>query len=287
MNPQPIVIDAHTHIFSQDLARYPLADSTSTYRPITDGAAELLHAEMQRAGVQRAVTISPWFYGWDISYTLAVLPANRSWLAVAALVDPTDPAGPQRLEQYVNEFGVCGLRIQGTISKLGAFDDPAATPLWRKAADLGLPIDINATHAEYPQVARRIREFPSVPVILDHCGYISADLAPETLTVAPVLQLARYPNVYAKLTFLGLASQQAYPFADVHWMARQLIDAFGAERCLYGSNFPPAQYNPKMDYRQTVQLFAEAIDLSDVERTWVLGGTAATLWKWGEDAVTR
>lgn len=284
MNQQPIVIDAHTHIFSQDLDSYPLANPTSTYRPVTDGSVELLKAAMREAGVQRAVTISPWFYGWDISYTLDVLPANRSWLAVAALVDPTDPAGPQRLEHYVNAFGVCGLRIQGTISKLGAFDDPAATPLWRKAAELGLPIDINATHAEYPQVERRVKEFPSVPVILDHCGYISADLAPKTLTVEPVLQMACYPNVYAKLTFLGLASQQAYPFADVHWMTRKLIDAFGPERCLYGSNFPPVQYNPKMSYRQTVELFAKEMALSDVERTWVLGGTAATLWKWGEDA---
>jgi L-fuconolactonase len=277
-----MIIDAHTHIFSSDLNKYPLAAPKSTYRPITDGRAELLYSQMVEAGVDRAVTISPWFYGWDIRYTLDTLQEHRSWLAVVALVDPTSMDGPQQLEHYVNEYGVCGLRIQGKISRLGRFDDPRATPLWQKAADLGLPIDINATHEEYSQVERRIRQFPQIPVILDHCGYISSDLAPSSPTVEPVLRLAQYPNVYAKLTFLGIPSQKPYPFTDVHWMARVIIDTFGAERCLNGSNFPTAQYNPLMTYRQTVQLFSEEIELTSAERSWILGGTAAKLWIWQE-----
>lgn len=275
-----MMIDSHTHIYSSDRNKYPLAAPESSYRPITDGSVELLRAQMIEAGVDRAVTISPWFHGWDIRYTLDVLQAHRSWLAVVALVDQTSADGPQRLAGYVKEHGVCGLRIQGQISGLGRFDDPAATPIWEKAADLGLPIDINATHAEYAQVENRIRQFPHIPVILDHCGYISADLSPHAPTVEPVLHLAQYPNVYAKLTFLGLPSQAAYPFADVHWMVRAIVDAFGAERCLYGSNFPTIQYNPLTSYRQNMQLFDEEIALSEAERTWILGGTAAKLWQW-------
>jgi L-fuconolactonase len=202
-------------------------------------------------------------------------------LAAVVLVDPVSPDGPQRLEHYVKDWQVCGLRMQGRISKLGPFDDPATTPLWTKAADLGLTIDVNATHAEYVRVEKRVREFPHTPFVLDHCGYISGDLAPETPTVEPVLRMARYPNVYAKLTFFGLASRGAYPFEDVHWMGRQIIDAFGPERCLYGSNFPKAQYDPKLTYTQTVQLFAEVMDLSAAERASILGGTAEKLWRWG------
>jgi predicted TIM-barrel fold metal-dependent hydrolase len=50
---------------------------------------------------------------------------------------------------------------------------------------------------------------------------------------------------------------------------------------MYGSNFPTAQYNPKFTYKQTVQLFAEDLDLTAEERAWILGGTAAKLWRWG------
>jgi predicted TIM-barrel fold metal-dependent hydrolase len=276
-----MIIDAHTHIFSTDLARYPLANPDSTYRPVTEGSGALLRAQMAEAGVDRAVTIPPSFYGWDPSYVLDILAENRSWLAAAALVDPWSPEGPQQLERLVKEHGFCGLRIQGTISRLGAFDDPATTPLWRKAADLGIPIDINATFGEYPQVEKRVREFPHTPILLDHCGYISSALAPAEQTIEPVLQMARYPNVYAKFSFASIASRQEYPFEDTFWMHRAIIDAFGAERCMYGSNFPTLQYNPKMTYPQTVQLFSEAMPLSAQERAHILGGTAAKLWRWG------
>jgi predicted TIM-barrel fold metal-dependent hydrolase len=277
-----MIVDSHTHLFSLDSARYPLADPASTYRPVTDGSVEMLRAQMDEAGVDRALNISPGFYRWDVRYALDVLQKHRSWLAVGVLIDPRAADGPQRLERYVKEHGVSGLRIHGRIYSLGPYDDPATTPLWAKAAELGITLDACAALDEYPQIARRAMEFPHLRIILDHCGYISPGIDPEDPTLQPVLEMARYPNVYAKLTFFGSASKEGYPFADVHWMAREIIDAFGPERCLYGSNFPTVQYNAKMSYRQTVLLFSEALNLSDEEQRWILGDTAATLWRWGE-----
>ena len=93
--------------------------------------------------------------------------------------------------------------------------------------------------------------------------------------------MARYPNVYAKLTFLGAASDGGYPWEDVHWMAREIIDTFGPDRCVIGSSFPTAQYNQKLSYDETIRTFSEAMEMSDDEKAWVLGGTAEKLWKWG------
>jgi L-fuconolactonase len=274
-----MIIDGHTHLIAPDQQRYPPAPNT--YRPSADGSVELLKAQMDEAGVERAVTISPWIYGWDPSYTLDCLQAHRDWLAAAVLVNPTRLEGPAQLERYVRDFGVCGLRMQGRISKLGPFDDPATTPLWAKAADLDLTVDVNAMQVEYPQVEKRVKEFPHTRFILDHSGYISGDLAPAEPTVAPVMHMAQYPNEYAKLTFFVLSSREPYPFKDVHWMARQIIDAFGAERCLFGTNFPKAQYDPSHSYQQTVELWSKEVDLSAAERGWILGGTAEKLWRWG------
>jgi predicted TIM-barrel fold metal-dependent hydrolase len=262
--------------------RYPLADPTASYRPLTDGSVELLHRQAIEAGVDRAVTISPWPYQWDMSYLLDILPPNRAWLAGAVLVYPRGPDGPAQLERYVKEFGVSGMRIHGRCFDLGPYDDPRTTPLWSKAAELGITLDACAALDEYPQLGRRAEQFPELPIILDHCGYISPGFNPPEPTLAPVLALARYPNVYAKLTFLSSASQKPYPFADVHWMVRQIVDAFGPERCMYGSNFPTAQYNPQVTYAQTKELFAEAIDLTAEERRWILGETASKLWRWVE-----
>ena len=64
-------------------------------------------------------------------------------------------------------------------------------------------------------------------------------------------------------------------------MVRKIVDAFGPERCVYGSNFPTAQYNQTLSYAETMRLFAEAIDLTQLEREWILGRTAQNLWRWG------
>ncbi|SVD36427.1 uncharacterized protein METZ01_LOCUS389281, partial [marine metagenome] len=119
---------------------------------------------MDDSGVDRALTISPWPYRWNMGYVLDILPENRRWLAVAVLVDPFDAEGPTQLERYVKDHGVCGLRIQGRIIEMDPVDQPATTPLWKKAADLGMTLDVNASQDEYDAVARRAREFPDLRI---------------------------------------------------------------------------------------------------------------------------
>ena len=274
-----MIIDSHTHIFSPDSRTYPLADRNGTYRPQTSGSATLLRSQMAAAAVDRAFTITAGFYGWDNQSVLDALPGNTDWLAAGVLVDPASVRAPHLLEEHVQR-GASGLRIQRHLFYHQALDDEVSTPLWAKAAELNLTVDINATQEEYGAVENRVRQFPHTRFVLDHCGYVSDALKPRQKTVDAVLALARYPNVYAKLTFLPLASQEAYPFRDVHWMVRAVVDAFGPHRCLFGSNFPTAQYSPRTTYGQTVDLFREAIDLSQEERAWILGGTASQLWKW-------
>lgn len=276
-----MIIDTHTHIMTLDMERYPLADPESSYRPTTDGAADLLKVEMDAVGVDRAFTISAGFYGWDNSYAIDQLLGREDWLGVGVLVDPAGAEGPAELQQLVDE-GACGIRIQRHLFYHRDLDDPVSTPLWAKAGELGLTVDINAAQSEYEAVEYRLREFPETRFILDHCGYVADTIAREENSVAAVVQLARYKNAYAKLTFLPSASEEAFPFRDVHWMVREVVDAFGAERCMFGSNFPQAMYSPQINYAQTVELFAAAIELSDEERAWILGGTAATLWRWKE-----
>ena len=234
---------------------------------------------MDRSGVDRALTITAGFYGWDNTSTTDMLQDREHWLAAGVLIDPAGEDGPDQLTHLV-ERGVSGIRIQRHLFYHRALDDPISTPLWQRATDLDLTVDVNASHPEYGAVENRIREFPNTRFILDHCGYVSADLAPTENTVAPAVSLSRYPNVFAKLTFLPLASRESFPFLDVHWMVRELVDAFGPERCLFGTNFPQAQYSPEVSYEQVVTLFREAIKLSPAEREWILGGTASGLWRW-------
>ena len=185
------IIDSHTHLMTLNTQLYPLADPTSGYKPNTEGSAKHLKAQMNAAGVERALAISTGFYGWDNSYAMDELVSNNSWLTIGVLVDPIAKDGPQNLEILVKK-GANGIRIQRHLFYHQSLDDPISTPLWEKAAELDLTVDVNATHEEYSAVEKRIREFPDTRFVLDHCGYVSGNLAPKKNTTEPVRRLARY-----------------------------------------------------------------------------------------------
>ena len=78
---------------------------------------------MKAAGVERALTISTGFYGWDNSYVMDELGGNNSWLAIGVLVDPIIKDGPQNLEILVKK-GANGIRIQRHLFYHQSLDDP-------------------------------------------------------------------------------------------------------------------------------------------------------------------
>ena len=123
-------------------------------------------------------------------------------------------------------------------------------------ARLGLSFDIWAYYPQLPRIARLARDFPSVRFVLDHCGGLvrvgahaqRPDL-PEAWR-AGIDALAACPNVCVKLSGLGmelsgfgLSALERAP--DSTHLARlwqpwltYCAEAFGADRCMWGSNFP-------------------------------------------------
>ena len=63
----------------------------------------------------------------------------------------------------------------------------------------------------------------------------AADEALEDLD--DVLALARHPNLAIKLTGMCSYSTQGFPFADLHEPIARVVDAFGVDRCLWGTDW--------------------------------------------------
>src|SRR5205823_3020498 len=120
--------------------------------------------------------------------------------------------------------------------------------------------------------------FPSLPVVLDHCFYPKAEDGPDSPLVRSVCDLARFPNLHAKLTFVPPGSGTGYPCRDMHATTRAILDAFGPDRCVWGSDFPCELWCPNVTYAEHLRIFTEALGLSAAEREAVLGETARRLW---------
>ena len=76
-------------------------------------------------------------------------------------------------------------------------------------------------------------------------------------------------QVHVKITFCHGASREPYPHRDTHTLVHQLVAAFGADRCLWGSNFTGAdQTAPGFTYEDAFQLFYTHVGLTEEDRAW-------------------
>ena len=267
-----VVIDTHCHI------------SLNWFEPV-----EILLEEMTRNGVDQAL-LTQFFGVYDNSYLVESVKRFPGRFGVIALVDVNDPAAPQHLEA-LSEQGVQGIRFNTAMRSPGS--DPLA--VWRKAAELGMIASVMGSVEGYADAEFEgiVKGLPDLKIVIEHLGGVGAffgpgraDQAVPYQTYKAVLELAKYPNTYMKIPGLGefcarpMPFQQPFPFVDVPPLVEMAADAFGVERCMWGSDFPPVAaregYHNALEFpRERMQARGQ----SDVD--WVFGQAAASIWKFG------
>jgi predicted TIM-barrel fold metal-dependent hydrolase len=100
-----------------------------------------------------------------------------------------------------------------------------------------------------------------------------------------LLSLARFPNVHVKFCGPQLLSNQPYPHPDVWPYLHQVIDAFGAERLVWASDFTrlrmvPAGERWKSSYAEALGLVKDTTELDSTQKEHILGGTLRRLLSW-------
>ncbi len=217
------------------------------------------------------------FYGYDNRYLCDATKANPEWVSGVCTLDPDDPHSPGLLEQFVRDFGVATLRSTPG-DKRTTFDHAGVRQLWKTAADVGATVDIFLMKPDWVAGAEKLlREYRTLTVGFDHC----MDLKPGPRyekSLREVLRLAKYPNLFPKVDFISTGTEIGFPGNDLHEAALKIIDAYGPERCVWGSNFPNVLWTPKMTYAEHLRIFTEVLPLSDKARAQVLGETARRLW---------
>lgn len=269
------IYDAHAHIYSTDEECYPPAEK-ALRPPAGKGTLEHLLRETRDSAIRAVCAVqTSSFYRFDNRYILDASTANRKWMVGVCTLDPDDSGGAAQLALYVREHNVRGMRSLPAAD--GHLDHPGVRALWRAARDLGIVINLLIDPPLAGEADVLLAAFPDLRVTLDHCLNLKAgpDLA---RTIMELKRLARRPNLHAKLTFVASGSAEPYPFADMHGPCIEVVDAFGPDRCAWGSDFPCELWIPRATYAQHLRLFTHEIPMSDAARIEVLGGTAHRLW---------
>lgn len=275
-----MIVDSHVHVISPDRERYPLRSAPDFLSPSpgpwyieTPVSLEQLLAKTSAAGVERVVLVQAMAaYGYDSAYHADSAAQHPGRLAGICAVDPLATDGPDQLAYWVRERGVQGLRLTTRRYNL-RIDDPRSFPLWERAANLRIPIGILTSPEHLHAIGAMAARFPSIAIALDHAAGIEG--AANDADADALIDVAVQPNIYVKLTTVNLAPLPALgPAALARW--RRIVAAFGAQRLMWGSNYPVSQegtYANMVKLGQNAPLFE-----SDEERRWYMSGTALQVW---------
>jgi L-fuconolactonase len=269
------IVDTHAHIYSPDTDAYPMRTDPLLPPEGTGGIDHLLR-EMNAAGVERALLIQTFTaYEYDNRFIADTASANPDRTRGVVTMDPTDPAAPDLLRDLHTRSNLGAIRMYPTRDANPTFAHPGHGHLIEAATDLGLVTNvlIDTPHAD--ALASHLADHPEARVVLDHCMNLRAG-APDIL--ARTLDLATFPNLTAKLTFAVTGSEEEYPCRDTHDLVHAVIEAYGPERCIWGSDFPCELWCPKVDYARGLAIFSHELGIEEPARRAVLGGTASRLY---------
>jgi predicted TIM-barrel fold metal-dependent hydrolase len=207
--------------------------------------------------------------------------------AIVAYADVSVGDVRPQLDRLARYPRVRGVRMQlhwhdNPLYRFAARPDLCADPVIRRniarLADYGFSFDLQVFAPQMTDAAGLAAACPGVTFILQHAGMLE-DLSPDGRSAwrTGMKHLAACPNVVSKLSALGTFIHRNDP-AHIAAVLRETVAIFGAERCLFGSNFPVEKL--WTSYRELVGAYvAAAAKLRPEEQDAIFRTTAMRVYR--------
>jgi L-fuconolactonase len=284
------IIDSHLHIWNRDRFHYEWLDGIPTlarnfeFQELNAALADSPDRPAQYIFVQADCRAEESL--GEVDWVASVASSYPITGIVAAADLELGAGAAAQLEQLGDRPLVVGVRRllqsepRGFALQPGFLDGAARL----KAA--GLSFDAGVTQNLLDDVIELADAVPDLTVVLDHFGKPDLSQAGTPSGQAAfdswrtsITELAKRPSVYCKIS--GLPSQAS----DPTWSAAELwpyfdvaISEFGAERCLFGSDWPAS--SDHTSYARWLRVVQDWVArLAPAEAAAVLGGTAARAYR--------
>lgn len=274
-----LVIDAQVHAYERDRPARPWAGVLHGPDEVT---GDHMVAAMDDVGVDAAILVSPWtMYRFDASYAIDVQAAHPDRFALVKPIDVGSEDITETVEDWARQPGAVGTRIMMTKGVPSDPDDPGINEVVAATGTAGLALNL-LCWGRLDQAAELARRHPNTRVVIDHLG-LAQPFEPPGLPdpfaqVNKVAALASLDNVAIKITGACTLSQTDYPYPDIWDPVRLLVDAFGVDRSMWGTDWTRAV--ELLTYREGVDSFRFARAFSDHERAQLMGGTLQQIYGW-------
>jgi L-fuconolactonase len=289
------IIDSQVHILGPDgpdrpwaadftatLGSGPLAEATRKHFEKSVISGDQMLAAMDAAGVHGAVLVATSHYGWDNGYSLDAAKQAPSRFRVVGRVDPHAADLDSQVAAWAAEPLAVGLRLLVLTDThreqlLGGHFDAFLDACRRHDVSVSV---YPAGHLD--ALGSVIRRFDGVRWVIDHLGLSQPPVLtpdPDRFERLPQLAaLAEVANVSVKLSGMPTLSTEAYPYADLMAPLGLLIEAFGVERLLWGTDW--TRTKSLLGYRENVTFLDDLGVLSGAERQAIYEDNARRLFAW-------
>ncbi len=273
------IVDSQIHLW-QNARMSPQHRQIPTYN--VDDALK----EMGEAGVDAAVLHPPSTLGEAVN--VQAVEAVKAYPDKFCILGHFDLQAPNR-EDIVRNWrrrpGMLGFRFTfNQPHQASWWSDGSLDWFWAACERENLPVGLLAGGhmAEFGRIAER---HPGLKLHIDHCGRGGGAGGPKDdaafADLGEMLALARLPNVAVKLSGAPSYSSQPYPYRNIHQYLQRIFDAFGPERCFWGTDIT----RMPCSYRQCVTMFTEELPwLQGSDKELVMGEAICRWLGWQRPA---
>ena len=281
MATQTPTIDSQVHAYERNRPERPWSGFLQGPDEVT---GDDMVAAMDAVGVDGALLISPFsLYRYDASYILEVYAKHPGRFGLIRPFDSQSEAVADEIAEWAATPGVVGARVMLTAQEFEA-DDLGLNRIFAAGAQAGIPMNVMCS-GKLPLFRELARRHPDTQLVIDHVGLVQPFLPPAPpepfADLDNVLSLAAYDNVSIKISGAGTLSHQPFPYPDIWEPLGKIFDAFGFDRCMWGTDWTRAV--ELLSYEQGVEAFRVTDQLSDSERSALMGGTLVKIYNWSPD----
>ena len=259
------VLDAHGHVWTTP------EDHAWVNAVMPPGIERMVYSiddyreDMNAIGIDRAVLVATPIHGPGSPYTVSCVESNPETFYGIVLVDYEAPDVEAHLEDVFSHDRLLGVRMTG--------DDLAVAPpaFWSWMNHAGKQVQLLLSPSELGDALEYIENYPDIDFVFDHLGlYPSVEgSSPNDSAYERIQDVADCGNTYVKITHTP--SDDRFPFEDLRPFIRVLLDAFGSERLLWGSDY--IYHFKKLTPWHTREFLDDLPFLSDRDRGNLLGRT--------------
>jgi L-fuconolactonase len=273
------ILDAQVHAYERNRPERPWVGTLYGPEEVT---GDQMAAAMDAVGVDGAILVSPFsMYRYDASYALEVYAAHPTRFRLVKPVDPTHPAVVDTIAEWAATKGTVGIRIFLRDDASTDPADPGINRVLATAATHSLPVNL-ASRGRLDQAGQLAARNPNTRLVIDHLGLAQPHEPPppaEPFADLPkLLALAAHDNVAVKISGACTLSHEKFPYNDIWDPLGRIFDAFGFDRCMWGTDWTRAV--GMLTYKEGVDAFLVTDRLSRSERAALMGETLQQIYNW-------